>query len=167
RARQGGAMRSVFWLLGLAALAVALAMLVGDNRSTVTLFWTPWRFDVSFNFVLFVLVGGFVLLYAALRGLALLRELPLQARRWRSQQMERAVVGWVLDALANQIAGRFVRAQSAAQNALEHLQGKTSSEWPRRDELRALAHLLAAESAHSLQNRARRDEHLQEALNPA
>ena len=167
RARQRGAMRSVFWLLGLAALAVALAMLVGDNRSTVTLFWPPWRFDVSFNFVLFVLVGGFVLVYAALRGLALLRELPLQARRWRSQQMERAVVGWVLDALANQIAGRFVRAQSAAQNALEHLQGSTSSDWPRRDELRALAHLLAAESAHSLQNRARRDEHLQEALNPA
>lgn len=167
RTRQRGAMRSVFWLLGLAALAVALALLVGDNRSTVTLFWPPWRFDASFNFVLFVLVGGFVLLYAALRGLALLRDLPLQARRWRSQQMERAVVGWVLDALANQIAGRFVRAQSAAQNALEHLGGTTSSDWPRRDELRALAHLLAAESAHSLQNRARRDEHLQEALNPA
>lgn len=167
RTRQRGAMRSVFWLLGLAALAVALALLIGDNRSTVTLFWPPWRFDASFNFVLFVLVGGFVLLYAALRGLALLRDLPLQARRWRSQQMERAVVGWVLDALANQIAGRFVRAQSAAQNALEHLGGTTSSDWPRRDELRALAHLLAAESAHSLQNRARRDEHLQEALNPA
>ena len=81
RARQRGAMRSVFWLLGLAALAVPLAILMGDNRGTVTLFWPPWRFDVSFNLVLFVLVGGFVLLYAALRALALLRELPLQARR--------------------------------------------------------------------------------------
>ncbi len=167
RARQRGAMRSVFWLLGLAALAVALAMLMGDNRGTVTLFWPPWRFDVSFNLVLFVLVGGFVLLYAALRALALLRELPLQARRWRSQQMERAVVGWVLDALSNQLAGRFVRAQSAAQNALDHLGGSTSADWPRREQLRALAHLLAAESAHSLQNRAQRDEHLQSALNPA
>lgn len=167
RARQRGAMRSVFWLLGLAALAVALAMLMGDNRGTVTLFWPPWRFDVSFNLVLFVLVGGFVLLYAALRALALLRELPLQARRWRSQQMERAVVGWVLDALSNQLAGRFVRAQSAAQNALDHLDGSTSGDWPRREQLRALAHLLAAESAHSLQNRAQRDEHLQSALNPA
>jgi HemY protein len=159
-------MRSVFWLLGLAALAVALAMLVGDNRGTVTLFWPPWRFDVSFNFALFVLIGSFALLYAAMRALALLRDLPLQARRWRSQQMERAVVGWVLDALSNQLAGRFVRAQSAARNALDHLDGATSSDWPRREQLRALAHLLAAESAHSLQNRAQRDEHLQTALNP-
>ncbi|AOS78053.1 hypothetical protein Q5W_03190 [Hydrogenophaga sp. PBC] len=159
-------MRSVFWLLGLAALAVAMAMLVGDNRGTVTLFWPPWRFDVSFNFALFVLIGGFALLYAALRALALLRDLPLQARRWRSQQMERAVVGWVLDALSNQLAGRFVRAQPAARNALAHLDGATSGDWPRREQLRALAHLLAAESAHSLQNRAQRDEHLQTALNP-
>ncbi len=165
-ARQRGAMRSVFWLLGLAALAVALAMLVGDNRGTVTLFWPPWRFDISFNFALFLLIGGFALLYAALRALALLRDLPLQARRWRSQQMERAVVGWVLDALSNQIAGRFVRAQSAARNALDHLDGSTSGDWPRREQLRALAHLLAAESAHSLQNRAQRDEHLQTALSP-
>lgn len=163
-ARQRGAMRSVFWLLGLAALAVALAMLVGHNRGTVTLFWPPWRFDVSFNFALFVLIGGFALLYAALRALALLRDLPLQARRWRSQQMERAVVGWVLDALSNQLAGRFVRAQSAARHALDHLDGSTSADWPRREQLRALAHLLAAESAHSLQNRAQRDEHLQTAL---
>lgn len=159
-------MRSVFWLLGLAALAVAMAMLVGDNRGTVTLFWPPWRFDISFNFALFVLIGGFALLYAALRALALLRDLPLQARRWRSQQMERAVVGWVLDALSNQLAGRFVRAQSAARNALDHLDGATSADWPRREQLRALAHLLAAESAHSLQNRAQRDEHLQTALSP-
>jgi HemY protein len=159
-------MRSVFWLLGLAALAVALALLVGNNRGTVTLFWPPWRFDVSFNFFLFALIAGFVLVYAALRALAVVRELPTQARRWRSLQMERAVVGWVLDALANQLAGRFVRAQGAARNALQHLQGSTSSGWPRRAQLEALAHLLAAESAHALQNRAQRDEHLQAALRP-
>jgi len=108
--RQRGAMRNVFWLLGLAALAVALALLVGNNRATVTLFWPPWRYDVSFNFLLFALIAGFVLVHLALRALAVLRELPTQARRWRSQQLERAVVGWVLDALANQLAGRFVRA---------------------------------------------------------
>lgn len=167
RARQRGAMRSVFWLLGLAALAVALALLVGNNRGTVTLFWPPWRFDVSFNFFLFALIAAFVLVYAALRALAVVRELPAQARRWRSQQMERAVVGWVLDALANQLAGRFVRAQGAARNALQHLKGSASHDWPRRAQLEALAHLLAAESAHALQNRAQRDEHLQATLQPA
>jgi HemY protein len=166
RARQRGAMRSVFWLLGLAALAVALALLVGNNRATVTLFWPPWRFDVSFNFFVFALIAGFVLVYAALRALAVVRDLPLQARRWRSQQLERAVVGWVLDALSNQLAGRFVRAQGAAQNALDHLRSGSSRDWPRRAQLEALAHLLVAESAHALQNRSKRDEHLQSALAP-
>ncbi len=165
-ARFGGAMRSVFWLLGLAALAVALALLVGRNEATLTLFWAPYRFDISFNFALFCVVAGFVLLYAALRAIAVLRGLPMQARRWRSQQLERAVVGHVMDALSHQLAGRFVRAQSAAQQALDQLRVVPAGHWPRRDQMQLLAHLLVAESAQSLQNRERRDQNLQAALDP-
>ncbi len=167
RKRQAGAMRSVFWLLGLAVIAVALALLVGHNESTVTLFWAPYRFDVSFNFVLFCLIAGFVLLHAALQAIGLLRDLPVRAQRWRSQQIERSVVGSVMDALSHQLAGRFVRAQSAAQQAVDQLKSVPSGQWPRRDQLQVLAHLLLAESAQSLQNRDRRDENLQAALDPA
>lgn len=166
RRRQGGAMRSVFWFLGLAALAVALAMLVGHNQSTITLFWPPYRFDVSFNLVLFALVAGFVLLHAGLRGIAMLRDLPVQAQRWRVQQVERAAVGAVMDALSHQLAGRFVRAQAAALQALEQMKSGNSSQWPRRHQLKLLAHLLAAESAQSLRNAEQRDEHLRAALHP-
>lgn len=166
RRRQRGAMRSVFWLLGLATVAVALALLVGDNESTVTLFWPPYRFDVSFNFVLFCLISGFLLLHAALLAIGLIRDLPRRAVRWRTQQVERAVVGSVMDALANQLSGRFVRAQSSAQQALDQLRSVPAGQWPRREQLQVLAHLLVAESAHSLQNRERRDENLQAALAP-
>lgn len=159
-------MRSVFWLLGLAALAVALAQLVGHNAATVTLFWSPYRYDVSFNLVLFSLIAVFVLLHLALRAIALLRELPVQAQRWRSQQVERAAVGAVLDALSHQLAGRFVRAQSAGLSALEQLNAMPSAQWARRHQLQLLAHLLVAESAQSLQNHQARDEHLQAALHP-
>ncbi|MDP1687055.1 heme biosynthesis protein HemY, partial [Hydrogenophaga sp.] len=86
--------------------------------------------------------------------------------RWRSQQVERSVVGSVMDALANQLSGRFVRAQSSAQQALDQLKTVPAGQWPRREQLQVLAHLLAAESAHSLQNRERRDENLQAALSP-
>jgi HemY protein len=164
--KQGGAMRSVFWLLGLAAMAVALALLVGGNHSLVSLFWPPYRFDVSFNFVLFCLIGGFVLVYLALRAIAMLRGLPFQAQRWRAQQVERAAVAGVLDALSLQLSGRFVRAQSAAQGALQQLEALPSASLPRREQMQALAHLLVAESAHSLQNRVERDLHLQAALDP-
>eukprot|EP01036_Dinobryon_divergens_P043131 gene43131-57382_t len=157
-------MRSVFWLLGLAALAVALALLVGHNEATLTLFWPPYRFDVSFNFVVFCLIAAFVLLHVALRAFSLLRDLPAQAQRWRSQQVERVVVSAVLDALSHQLAGRFVRAQASAQQAVDQLRGVPSGQWPRRDQLQLLAHLLLAESAQSLQNRERRDDNLQAAL---
>lgn len=166
RGLQRGAMRSVFWLLGLAALAVALALLVGRNPATLTLFWPPYRFDVSFNFVVFALIAVFVLLHLALRAIAVLRELPAQAQRWRGQQVERAVVGAVMDALSHQLSGRFVRAQSAAQHALDQLKSSAVAQWPRRDQLQLLAHLLLAESAQALQNKDRRDEHLQAALSP-
>lgn len=162
----GGAMRSVFWLLGVAALAVALALLMGHNQATVTLFWPPYRYDVAFNFVVFALIGLFVLLYLALRAIAALRELPRQARRWRSQQVERAAVGAVLDALSHQLAGRFVRAQAAGLNALERLNAVPAAQWVQREQLQLLAHLLVAESAQSLQNRGTRDQHLQAALHP-
>lgn len=166
RRRQGGAMRSVFWFLGLAALAVALALLVGHNQSTITLFWPPYRFDVSFNMVLFALVAGFVLLHAGLRAISMLRDLPAQAQRWRAQQVERAAVGAVMDALSHQLSGRFVRAQAAALHALEQLKSGNSSQWPRRHQLKLLAHLLAAESAQSLRNAEQRDKHLHAALHP-
>lgn len=167
RGRQTGVVRGVFVLLGLAALAVALSLLVGNNRSTLTLFWPPHRVDVSFNLVLFVLVFGFGLLYMALRAVAALRELPVQARRWRSQQLERAVVASVLDALSHQLAGRFVRAQACAQQALNQMSSSpSSSPWPRKDQMELLAHLLLAESAQSLQNRPLRDKHLELALQP-
>lgn len=166
RGSQGGAMRSVFWLLGVAAIAVALALLMGRNQATVTLFWPPYRYDVAFNFVVVALIALFVLLYLALRAIAVLRKLPEQARRWRGQQLERAAVGAVLDALSHQLAGRFVRAQAAGLSALERLNAMPAVQWAQRPQLQLLAHLLVAESAQSLQNRNARDEHLQAALHP-
>ncbi|MFM6987014.1 MAG: heme biosynthesis HemY N-terminal domain-containing protein [Hydrogenophaga sp.] len=159
-------MRSVFWLLGLAAVAVALALLMGRNQAMVTLFWPPQRYDVAFNFVVFALIALFVLLYLALRAIALVRGLPVQARRWRAQQLERSAVAAVLDALSNLLAGRFVRAQAAGLNALERLNALPAVQWAQREPLQLLAHLLVAESAQALQNRSVRDEHLQAALHP-
>ena len=150
-------MRSVFWFLTLAAAAIALALLVGDNDAGVTVFWFPYRIDLSFNLVLFGALGLFVLLHLGLRGVAALRNLPQQARRWRLQQMERGATGAVLDALAYQLAGRFVRAQSSAQHALNQLQDQDTHLFAQRDQLIVLAHLLAAESAQSLHDPVRRD----------
>ncbi|WP_334155275.1 heme biosynthesis protein HemY [Tepidimonas sp.] len=150
-------MKGVFGLLFVAALAVVAALLMGDNPATVSLFWPPWRVDVSLNLVLIVAVAGFVFGYAALRGIALLRELPRRASRWRALQQERATVGLLLQAWGHQLGGRFVRAQRAAREAIARLQAADRDTVPYADALWVLAHLTAAESAQQLGQREQRD----------
>lgn len=150
-------MKGVFSLLFVAALAVVAALLMGDNPATVSLFWPPWRVDVSLNLVLIVAVAGFVFGYAALRGIALLRELPRRASRWRALQQERATVGLLLQAWGHQLGGRFVRAQGAAREAIARLQAADRDTVPYADALWVLAHLTAAESAQQLGQREQRD----------
>ena len=65
-------MRAALWLLALFGIAVASALFAGNNQGTVTLFWPPYRLDLSLNMVLLLLALGFVTLYAALRALAAL-----------------------------------------------------------------------------------------------
>lgn len=167
-------MRAAFWLLALFAVAAASALFAGNNQAVVTIFWPPHRIDISFNLTVLLLAGLFTLLYVALRALSAVFSLPLEARRWRAQQKERAMYGALMDALAHQLAGRYIRATKSAQNALaqekslgqltEHSGQVTGHSAARSSQLQSLAHLLVAESAQSLQNRALREQHLQSAL---
>lgn len=81
-------MRAAIWLLALFAVAAAVALFAGNNQGTITVFWPPWRVDLSLNLVLVILLVAFVLLHTALRALAALFSLPKQARQWRLQQKE-------------------------------------------------------------------------------
>jgi HemY protein len=162
-------MRAALWLLALFGVAVAIALFAGDNQGTVTLFWPPYRVDLSLNLVLLLLAGAFVFLHAALRAMAALFDLPSQALRWRNQQKERAMHAAVLDALSQLVAGRFLRSRKSAESALAQEKALAASgEKPANGaQIRVLAHLLAAESAQALQDRASRDEHLRQALEQA
>ena len=167
-------MRAAFWLLALFVIAVATALFAGNNQAVVSIFWPPHRLDVSFNLAIFLLAGLFTLLYLALRALSAVATLPSDARAWRAQQKERAMHGALMDALAHQLAGRYIRATKSAQNAIA--QEKSLSQLAlstgqvpgysatRASQLQSLAHLLVAESAQALQNKALRDQHLQSAL---
>jgi HemY protein len=167
-------MRAALWLLALFGVAVAVALFAGNNQAVVTVFWPPHRVDISFNLMVLLLAGLFMVLYLALRAVSAVFSLPAEARRWRAQQKERAMYGALMDSLAHLLAGRYIRSTKSAQNALAqerslrpladhsaHVTGHTAS---RGSQLRALAHLLVAEAAQSLQNKSLRDQHLQQAL---
>jgi len=159
-------MRAILWFLVLFAIAAASALFAVNNLGTVTVFWPPYRIDLSLNLVLLGLVGLFFVLHVALRALAALLTLPGQARRWRIQHQERAMHVGLLDTLSHLAAGRFIRARKAAESVLAQERSLARSErtLSYSGRLRALSHMLAAESAHALQDRAARDEHVQLAM---
>ena len=158
-------MRAALWFLALFAVASALALVAGHNQGSVTLFWPPWRLDLSVNLVLLLVVGAFVLTHLALRAMAALLDMPGRARRWRQQQRERAMHAGLLDALVQLGAGRYLRARRAAETALTHQQALDAESGPPHGaRVAAVAQLLAAEAAQELRDRSARDEHLRAAL---
>ena len=162
-------MRAALWFLGLFGVAVAAALFAGNNQATITVFWPPYRIDLSLNLVVLLLTLLFLTLHVALRTLAALFALPGQARRWRIQHQERAMHSALLDALAHLLAGRFIRARKSAEVVLARENAMTSSgeTLVYSGRLRALSHLLAAESAQALQDRQAREEHFRHALEHA
>ena len=162
-------MRAALWFLALFGMAVAIALFAGNNQGTITVFWPPYRVDLSLNLVVLLLALLFFTLHVALRALAALFAIPGHARRWRIQHQERALHLALLDALSHLEAGRFIRARKAAETVLarETAMTRSGETLAYSGRLRALSHLLAAESAHALQDKAAREEHFRQALEQA
>ena len=159
-------MRAALWLVSLFAVAVATALLASNNVGTVSIFWTPYRLDLSLNLVLFVLAIILLTVHWAQRALTALFELPKQAKRWRLQQKERATHAALLDSLAQFMEGRFLRARKSAELVLarEKSLSDAGEVLDHAGALRSVAHILAAESAHALNDKTTRQSHLNQAL---
>jgi HemY protein len=155
-------MRLTIWFVLLFAVAVVAAATFGTNDGLVSLYWSGWRLDLSLNFFVLLLVGTCFLLVAVIQGINSLVGLPRRAREWRTARRDRSGQAALREALAQYFGGRYTRAQKAAQRALA-IQAETP-ELAQDNEFTVLAHLLAAGSAHRVQNRAVRDEELRRAL---
>jgi HemY protein len=137
--------RALFWCVVLFAAAVALALLAQYNQGSVVLVFPPWRVDVSLNFFITALVALFILLYAALRVVAITLNFPGKVRQYRERRERETAYHALKLALQAYLEGRFGRAEKFAQSV-----GLT-------DGYAALAALIAARSAHRLQVFDRRD----------
>ena len=159
-------MRAALWLIGLFSLAVAGAWLAGHNQGTVSFFLHPYRIDLSLNLFALVLVVLLAVLLVAQKAVSALLSLPREARRWRLQQKERAAHTALLDAYAQFMAGRYLRARKSAELVLERedaLRGASGHELGHAVALRTVSHVLAAEAAHALQDKALREQHREQA----
>jgi HemY protein len=85
-------------------------------------------------------------------------------------QKERAINAELFNAQSHFLAGRYIRSRKSALSALsldksrEHSHPKAADLVGNEPQLRALAHVMAAQSAHALQDNAARDDHLKQAL---
>lgn len=159
-------MRFALWLLAIFATAVGMALFATRSVGTVTLFWPPYRIDLSLNLVILLLAALFALLYLALRAFNALADLPAQAKAWRASQRQSAMHAELRDAMAYLLAGRFARAKKQALLAHQHAQALTSEpeQGQHSLEVQSMALLIAAESAQSLQDAPERERLVQAAL---
>jgi HemY protein len=155
-------MRFVVWLVLMAVIAVVAATTLGANDGLVSFYFRGWKLDLSLNLFVLLLVATCIVIVLLMQGLSALLAMPQRAHEWRVSRRDRSAQAALREALAQYFGGRFSRAQRAAQRALA-IQSETP-ELAQDNEFTVLGHLLAAGSAHRLQDRAARDAQLASAL---
>lgn len=141
-------MRTWFWTLLLAVIAVALAVVLRSHSGNVLLLVWPWRIGMSLTLAVLLIVAAFIVLYIGLRLLAWLLAIPDRVRVWRGKRAqardhELLERGWI-----GLLEGRYTHAEKDLTKLLEQTKVQTR---------RVLAALSAARAAHGLGEFDRRD----------
>lgn len=141
-------MRTWFWTLLLAVVAVALAVVLRSHSGNVLLLIWPWRIEMSLTLAVLLIVAAFIVLYVGLRLLAWLLAIPDRVRAWRGKRAqardhELLERGWI-----GLLEGRYTTAEKDLTKLLDQTKVRTR---------RVLAALSAARAAHGLGEFDRRD----------
>jgi HemY protein len=143
--------RTLLWVVAIAALAVGLTLAASHNTGYVLLALPPYRVELSLNLLLVLLALGFAVGYALVRAVSAMLRLPRQVREYRVARRREKARATLLEALREYFAGRYGRAEKAAAASLEL------------PEHASLAAVLAARAAHELRAYERRDAYLEQA----
>lgn len=133
-------MRVLFWLLGLLAAAAGLAIAARYNEGYVLLVLPPWRVELSFNLLVFLLALAFLGGWIAIHLLYTAIHLPSTVAEFRAGKKRERGATLLRDALRLLWEGRFGHARKAAEEA--HQLGETPG----------LAALIAARAAHAVRD---------------
>lgn len=141
-------LRALIWIVLIVAVAVGLTVLAHYSTGYVLVVSPPYRVELSLNFLLVLLAAGFVILYVVIRMVAATVHLPRQVGEYRAARRRRKARATLAGALHEYFAGRFARAEKAAQRALD--MGEQAD----------LSAIVAARAAHGLRAYDRRDNYL-------
>lgn len=111
--------RSLLWWLLMVALLVGVVWLAGNNEGYVLIVRSPYRIQFSFNFLLALIVLGFLALHYCLRGVNFLRRLPASKRNKREAQRLKEGNAALLEGMHALAEGDIAKAEAAAKRAHE------------------------------------------------
>ena len=143
-------MRTLLWIVGLFALAVAATVTARYNPGYVLIVSPEHRVELSLNFAIVVLAAVFAVGYVVVRALSVTLGMPALAADFRRERERTKARRGFEEALKAYFEGRFGRAERAAKDAVGQ------------QESAALSLVVAARAAHELRSYQRRDEYLQE-----
>ena len=103
-------------------LLVSLVWLVSNNEGYVLIVRTPYRVQISFNFLLLVFVMCFLGLHYSLRLVHFLRWLPLRRRNKKETMRLKAANAALLEGMHALAEGDFEKAEASARLAQELIQ---------------------------------------------
>lgn len=114
--------RRILWWLLMPLLLVGLVWLASNNEGYVLIVRTPYRVQISFNFLLVVFVVCFLGLHYSLRFVHFLRWLPLKRRNKKEAIRLKAGNAALLQGMHALAEGDFEKAEASAKLAQELIQ---------------------------------------------
>jgi len=143
--------RTALWLVVIAAVAVAIALLGRHSNGYVIMVLAPWRVELSLNLLALIVFGGYFAFYFLTRLVATMLAIPARVKAYREARARDRSRQSLNDALVAFFQGRYATAERAASQALAM------------DESKGVAAIIAARSAHELGRFTEREAFLEKA----
>jgi HemY protein len=144
-------LKTLWWLISIIGLAVAFVLVAKYNYGYVLLVYPPYRFDLSLNLFLILVVTGFILTYILVRIAVHALKLPSYVKSFKSERRRAKGRTAMVDALMAFAEERYSKAEKFAEKAIAL------------DEAPGFNTLLAARAAHEMKSYTRRDDYLSRA----
>jgi HemY protein len=145
-------MRSLFWLLTLAALAIGVALLGRLSDGYVLWVVPPWRVELSLNLFVLAQLAALVLVYLLLRAIVNTLKMPRIVAEYRARRARQRDERAAAEALRLFWEGRYGHALKSAEQVGRH---EAAPKVGAGGTAAGLAALVALKAAHALHDETR------------
>lgn len=113
------ALRGILWLLGLAVLAVVIALAGKYSDGHVVIVAAGYHIEFSLNLAVVLVVVGFTAFHFLVRALTAAWQAPRRLKLWKQEKARDTARADLLDALRGLFSGRFDSAERSARRLAE------------------------------------------------